>query len=76
MGRVGKHGNSGGLVGICTESDSSIFYGSIELLLGGKFVDATVSERKNYVIFFANEATGKVIRPEREVVLVSDEDIA
>ncbi len=76
MGGVGKHGDFGGFASVCSKRNSGVFYGSVELLLGGEFVDAAVSERENRVAFLADKATGKVIRLEREMVLISDEDIA
>ena len=76
MGRVGKHGDSRSFAGICSKRNSGVLYGGVELFLSGKFVDATVSERKNRVILLADKATGKVIGLEREMVLISDEDIA
>ena len=76
MGRVGKHGDSGSLAGVCSKRNSGVFYGNVELLLGGEFVDAAVSERKNRVAFLADKATGEVIGLEWEVVFISDENVA
>ncbi len=76
MGRVGKHGDSRSLAGVCSKRNSGVFYGGVELLLSGKFVDTAVGERKNRVIFLTNEATGKEVGSEWEVVFISDEDIA
>ena len=62
VGGVGKHGDFGGLIGVFGKSGSGVFDYGVELLLGGKFVDAAVSERKGRVVLFADEATGKISR--------------
>ena len=76
VGGVGKHGDFRLSIGVCFKRKSGVFDDGVELVLAGLLINATVGKGEDLVAFLANEATGKILRLERNVIFESNENIA